>query len=237
MAFEPNMISFVSRTAMAGRLADVIEAHLGRSLAERGSASFAVSGGSTPADLYRELSTRSLDWSNVRVVPVDERWVPPGTVGSNETLVRSTLIQNRAADAVFIGLWTGATSPAAGLEEGERRLDAVRFPLDVVVLGMGVDGHTASWFPDCAGLKGALAERGSRLAAITAKPSDVTGEYLDRMTFTLGAIRGAKEIALMISGNEKRAIFEKALDDGAVNDMPVRAILTARPDLWVCWAP
>lgn len=90
MASEPNMISFASRTAMAGRLADVIEAQLARSLAEHGTASLAASGGSTPTDLYRELSTRSLDWSNVRVVPVDERWVPPGTVGSNETLVRST---------------------------------------------------------------------------------------------------------------------------------------------------
>jgi 6-phosphogluconolactonase len=237
MAFEPTLVSFASRMAMAERLADVIEAQLGRSLAEQGTASLAASGGSTPADLYRELSMRSLVWSGVRVVPVDERWVPPGSPGSNETLVRSTLIQNRAADAVFIGLWTDADSPADGLEKSERRLEALRFPLDVVVLGMGTDGHTASWFPDCAGLERALAERGPRLAAITAKPSDVTGDYLDRMTLTLGAISGAKVIVLLIVGKEKRAAFDKALCDGPVSEMPVRAILAARPDLRVCWAP
>ena len=237
MASEPALISFSSRASMARRVADVIGTQLKLSLAERGSASLAVSGGSTPTDLYQELSTRSLDWSNVTVVPIDERWVPPGTAGSNETLIRSTLIQNRAAGAILIGLWTDAASPVEGLGESERRLDAVHFPLDIVVLGMGVDGHAASWFPKSHGLDRVLIESGPRLAAITAQPSPVAGDHLNRMTLTLSAVKGAKAIFLIIVGDEKRAVFERALNDGSASEMPVRAILAARPDLWTCWAP
>jgi len=222
---------------MAERVADLIEARLGRSLAERGTASLAVSGGSTPAGLYRALSERPLDWSGIWAVPVDERWVPPGTTGSNETLIRSTLLRNRAANATFIGLWTRAASPADGLEEAERRLSVLHDPFDVVVLGMGTDGHTASWFPHCDGLERALSETGPRLAAIKAKPSGVTGDYLDRMTLTLGEIRKAKVIVLLTAGAEKRGALERISGAGSVQDMPVRAILGARPDLWVCWAP
>jgi 6-phosphogluconolactonase len=237
MASKPDLLAFETRGAMAAHLADMIEADLARAIDEHGAAIFAVSGGSTPAGLYDALSKRPLDWGRVTVLLVDERWIAPGETGSNETFVRNTLLRNRAEASTFIGLWSEALSPAAGLAVAEKRLAAATAAIDVVVLGMGNDGHTASWFPGCEGLDRALDVSGSRLAAITAQRSEVTGDNLQRMTLTLGAIENARLICLLITGEEKRAIFDKARRTGPVEEMPVRAILRARPDLRACWAP
>lgn len=237
MACDPALIAFASREAMAERLADVIEAVLARALAERGSAALAVSGGRAPAGLYGALSRRRLDWGHVSAVLVDERWVPPGVEGSNETFVHGSLARNEATGLNLIGLWSNAPSPAVGLPAAAARLSRIAESFDAVVLGMGVDGHTASWFPHAAGLSEALREEGVRLAAVKARPSAVAGAHLERITLTLDALKDARFICLLMNGAEKRATFEKALKEGPVEAMPVRAILKARPDLWASWAP
>lgn len=237
MGFDPSLIAFASRTAAAERLADYLEAQLGRAIAERGSASIAVSGGSTPEALYRELAERSLDWARVTAILVDERWVAPGAPGSNETFIRATLRTGKAQNLEVIGLWSQAATPREGLAAAEARLQRLKEPVDAVVLGMGNDGHTASWFPRCDGLGEALSTAGVRLAAVRARKSDVTGDHLDRMTLTLGAVASARSICLVMAGVDKRAAFERANAGKDIADMPVRAILRMRPDLWACWAP
>lgn len=236
MVHKPELISFASRSGMAERLADVIEASLDRALVRGGRASLAVSGGSTPADLYKALSRRKLDWSQIDAPLVDERWVPPGADGSNETFVKQTLQQGKAATADVIGLWSDAETPETGASVASERVEKLGGPLDIVVLGMGTDGHTASWFPHAQGLDQALSET-SAVVHVKAQASDVTGAHVDRLTLTLGAIAQACLVCLLITGEAKLDVFEKALAQGAVEDMPVRAILKARPDLWVCWAP
>ncbi len=232
-----KLIDFPSRGDMAQWLADDIADRLRGALEERGEASLALSGGSTPADLYEALSQCDLDWKRVTVALVDERWVAPGEEGSNESFVRAKLQQNRAADVRLLGLWSDAPSPREGLNEAEARYEAVKGSFDVAILGMGPDGHTASWFPHAKGLARAFRADGPRLAAVKAKKSAVTGDHLDRMTLTLGAVRAARFICLMLTGAEKRRVFEQALEEGADEDMPVRAIIRTRPDLSVCWAP
>jgi 6-phosphogluconolactonase len=213
--------------AMASLLADRIRDDLSRALLERGTAVLAVSGGSTPAALYKRLSGADIDWTRVTIVLVDERWVDFDAPGSNAHFIHDTLLQGAAAKAQFIGLKTAAETPLDARDEVEARLADIGEP-DVVVLGMGADGHTASWFPRAQGLDAALSMSGPRIAAVQAAQTDVTGPHTQRMTLTLGAIAPAERIVLMISGASKREALERALQDGPVADQPVRALLRAR---------
>jgi len=220
---------------MATCLADVIEAQLGRAIAEKGMASLAVSGGSTPATLYEVLSHRNIDWDCVNVLLVDERWVAPGEEGSNETFVRQTLLQNKARSAKLFGLWQNNTPPQNAANQLSIALHAQFHACDALVLGMGNDGHTASWFPCATGLDTALTTS-SLLSAIRAEASDVVGKYRDRVTMSLTAVKQAKFLCLVMSGEAKKATFETAHQANDVSEMPVRAILKARSDMWCCWA-
>ena len=210
--------------AMTDKLVAQVAAVLDAAIRARGSAVLAVSGGSTPAPLYRALSQLDIEWARVTVLLVDERWVEPGESGSNEGFVRETLLTGKAAEAGFIGLKTPDLSPfdaAPGL--AGRIQDAGR--IDLAVLGMGNDGHTASWFPHARGLEAALSAEGSPVAAIEARPSAVTGDHVLRMTLTRAALTQARHLLLLIRGEDKLAALEAACAPGPVEDMPVRALL------------
>lgn len=228
MASRPSLIEFASRDAMAARVADLIEVRV------RHGGAIAVSGGSSPKLLYESLASRDLPWPEIDVVLVDERWVDVDHPRSNEAFVRTAFA---GANGVPVtGLYNGANSPGDGVADIAARLDDILFPFDAVVLGMGDDGHTASWFPRADGLDAALTSA-DRVCAISAKQSEITGAEVDRITLTLAAIKDARIIVLLLAGSAKRQTFDEALKDGPVEDMPVRAILRARPDMWVCWAP
>lgn len=227
-----------SMDAMETAVAKSIHQHLADAIAARGLAGIAVSGGSSPAGLYRQLSNIHLDWRKVIIVLVDERWVDAGHPASNARLVHATLLQNEAANANFIGLKTPHDTPQEAMADLNRRLLAhMPLPLDVVVLGMGNDGHTASWFPHADGLHAALTEAGPAFA-ISARKSEVTGEITDRMTLGLRAIQRASSLHLLLSGDDKLATWNRVCESGDVADMPVRALLDDdKAALRVHWAP
>ena len=211
----------------AKALANAVESRLREGLARNGRASLVVSGGSTPKRLYEILSAKSLDWSRVTVVLADERWIDPGLKGSNETFLRDTLLQNEAAAAEFIGLKTPHATPAEAVDAVDAAVSTAHQPFDAVVLGMGGDGHTLSWFPEADGLDAAIAEDGRRVAAVTAHQSEVTGPFTQRMTLTLKALKGAHFTALLISGDAKRKVWAEAAGPGRMEKLPVRAVLNA----------
>lgn len=216
------------------RLAARIAAVLDDGQRKQGHASLALSGGSTPIGLYRQLSTISRDWSSTFITLVDERWVATDHPDSNEKLVRTCLLQNEATTAALIGLATADSAPAEAIATVARRLDTLPLPLDVVVLGMGEDGHTASWFSGADNLCQALDPDGdTRLIAVV--PPKAPHE---RMTLTLSQVLNSRLLVLQIVGDEAMQLLEKALSSGPVAELPVRAVLRqAVVPVEVYWAP
>ena len=213
--------------------AAAIEAALRDALAARGRASLMVSGGSSPKPVYAKLSEADLDWSKVTISLVDERWVSPGQIGSNEDFIRETLIQNNAVKASFFGLKTSHVSVEAGLAEAESRFVDVLHPFDVCVMGMGGDAHTASWFPNSGGLGEALAlDNANILCAIDATGCEVAGDHLSRISLTLRAVLDSRHIILFIPGEAKRRVFDAA-PNRSLSDAPVQALLRAGSKLHI----
>ncbi len=242
MAYEranQALICFENAAQMEVRLAGLIADRLALSLKQRGSASLALSGGNTPRGLYALLSTAKLDWASVRITLVDERFVAPNHSASNERLVSETLLQNNAAAATFLGLRGADATPKEAALVANKRLAGLTLPFDAVVLGMGNDGHTASWFAGAEGLGAALdSQNTARCAPIRAPQNPITGEHTERLTLTLSALKNARLCVLALKGQSKSDAYEQALHAGPIQDMPVRAILRAPMGaFWPCWAP
>jgi 6-phosphogluconolactonase len=209
----------------------------------------AVSGGTTPVRFFGELSKAELDWGKVIVTLVDERFVPPGSDRSNEKLVREKLLVGQAAEARFVGMYSGAESVEAAAQRASEAVSGL-MPVDVLVLGMGADGHTASLFPDAVGIAEMLETPSPSPAApeppltpegVEERPSaDVVlpvhapsaGEA--RLTMSLAAICKARAVFLHIEGAQKRGVLERA----AAERLPVAAVLAATETPVVTyWAP
>ena len=224
---------FADRAVLAAALAETVATQLKSAIVERGEASLALSGGSTPERFLNVLSQADLDWGKVSVTLVDERWVPPGDARSNARLVAEALLQNRAAAARFVPLYSDVACPEDGIPAILSALTTLPMPFDVVVLGMGADGHTASFFPGGDPLAEAL--DADNPALLTAMNAPGAGE--PRVTFTLAPILASGLIALHIEGEDKKTVLEKALVGGPVEDMPVRAVLRSDRPVIVFWAP
>lgn len=204
-----------------------------------GRTSMLVSGGSSPEILYRQLSSARLDWNNVQVALVDERWVDTDNEGSNELFVTNNLLVNRAADAKFVPMKTEAETAVLGQEDCEHRYQQLTRPFDLVILGMGSDGHTASLFPHAQGLDEALDVNAKHLCmAINAIRSDVTGELTERMTLSVYGLLQSRQLHLLILGDDKLAVYRKALVSDDVMATPVSALLQQNEvPVFVYWAP
>ncbi len=212
---------------------ELIANELKAAIAARGQASLMVSGGRSPAKVYQALSGIELPWEKVIVSLVDERWVDAGQSGSNADFVAQTLLQNNAAKARFIGLKTRGATPLGGLAEAENNLAAIVQPFDVCIMGMGLDGHTASWFSGANGLDASLDMRGkTTLCAIDASGCPVAGEHTARISLTLSAVLKSRRIILMLAGREKKAVFASALGY-SMTERPVTGLIAAGPRLTV----
>lgn len=193
---------------------------------DAGKASIALSGGSTPQALYRELSQQDLAWQSVTVSLVDERWVDDIHTDSNARFIRNTLIRDRAGRASFVGMKTSHNDAFAAADSLSRILARHILPLDLVLLGMGLDGHTASLFPDAIGLAPALSADCRQLCcAIQPLPTVQDTAPVARMTLSLNTILSAQQRVLFLRGDAKRQVLEQAFSNGPVTDMPVRAVL------------
>ena len=211
-----------SREAAADGLARAVHDALSADIRETGAASAALAGGTTPGPMFRCLGAMALDWPKVTILPSDERCVPEAHPRSNARLLRETLLQGPAEAARLLPLAPGGEAPWPDGPPGM----AGALPLDVVVLGMGEDMHTASLFPGADRLAEALAPDAPPVLAITAP-----GAPEPRVTLTAPVLTGAGAIHLLIFGKAKRDALARAMAPGPVEEAPVRLLLAASANL------
>jgi 6-phosphogluconolactonase len=228
-----DLKSFTSRDDLAAALARHVADALERRIRRDGKAALAVSGGRTPTRFFEALSAERLPWSDVVVTLVDERWVPEDSPRSNAALVRRHLLQGRAGTASFVSLWRPTETPEPSLPDVARAVADLPLPFAAVVLGMGDDGHTASFFPGGDRLADALDPAGSALVL----PMRAPGAGEPRITLTLPPLLAADTLALHIEGDGKLDVLEKAKAGPDVTEMPVRAVLATAVPLTVFWCP
>ncbi|WP_321343508.1 6-phosphogluconolactonase [Breoghania sp.] len=216
----PKILHYVTREALAEGLAVQLAARMRALIDERGRARIAVPGGTTPGPMLERLGAAHLDWEKVVVTLSDERWVPDDSPRSNARLLKETLLNGPAAEARFEPLYGGTPEPEDGLAEVGERLLASVLPLDIAVLGMGADMHTASLFPGAIGLEAALAPDAPPILAIRAKDQPEA-----RVTLSARVLRGAGERHILIAGKEKMAALQEALAVGDPLVAPVSAVL------------
>ena len=225
--------NFENKDALATALADDVAKRLQDKIDANGRATIAVSGGSTPKVFFDKLSKHKIDWDKVAVIMVDERYVPPGDDRSNEKLIRDNLLQGKAANAQLISFW----QEGQDINQAEKTLDGVlkAYPhIDITVLGMGMDGHTASFFPGGNNLKAATMM--SCESAIIQMEAEGAGE--PRLTLTLPVIVNSSYLVLHIEGDGKRSVLDQALNADLAEAPPIRTVIEAlNGSINLYWAP
>ncbi|MBK1697208.1 6-phosphogluconolactonase [Rhodovibrio salinarum] len=229
---SPPVTAFPDRDLLAAGLAERVARDLAAAIDARGRATLAVPGGETPGRFLRALAQADIAWMRVRVTLTDERWVPPEDARSNARLVRANLLHGPAAAAEFVPLYAPGLSPETGAERQSRELDERMLPLDVCVLGMGADGHTASLFPGAEQLQEALDP--ACLQSLVAVHAPGAGE--PRVSLSAPVLCGAGQVYLLIQGTEKRAALDAALTATSALEAPVRVVLTRAGPVEVVYA-
>ncbi|MDI2591557.1 6-phosphogluconolactonase [Pseudomonas sp. N3-W] len=222
--------AFKNPVLLADGLALKVAEQLRAAIEARGTAVLVVSGGRSPVAFFQNLAKQALDWSKVVVTLADERWVPVEHADSNAGLLKRYLLQGPAARAKFLSLY----SATANLEEAAQNADRLLAelpPIDVLILGMGDDGHTASLFPDSPNLADALKLDGSRRCWPMLAPTVPH----QRLSMSRALLASATHKVLSISGQSKLTTLNAALAGDDVAAMPIRAFL--QPTLEIYWCP
>jgi 6-phosphogluconolactonase len=196
--------TYSSRAALMQGLAQTMAGELAAALTH-GPATLSVPGGTTPGPVFDALAQTDLDWSRVAVMLNDERWVPEDSPRSNTRLLRERLLVGHAARATLVPLYAPYPTPEDGLADLAAGIEP-HLPIDVLLLGMGNDMHTASLFPGADKLAQALSPDAPALMALRA---EAAGE--PRITLTARVLQAARHIHILITGDEKRAALERAL--------------------------
>ncbi len=229
-----HLTQFPDREEASEAAAHLAADTLGADIARSGAASLMVSGGSTPARMFERLSSETLDWASVTVGLVDERWVAPDHPDSNERLVRARLLKNAAERAAFLPMKTSHAHPTEAVADRNAAYAPHCASISFLLLGMGTDGHTASWFPGAANLAEILSSHGARFVAAVEAPS---AKVAQRLTLTGSAAAHANRALLLVFGAEKRSILENTAEADPMNCPVAFAIDVLGDRLSIFWAP
>jgi len=222
-----ELLQYPDSEMMMLDLADALASELAGYLRREDSVSFCVPGGTTPGPVFDVLAEQALDWHRVRVFLSDERWVPSDDPRSNTKLILERLVTSKARRANFVPLYAGAPTPEACIDDLAKGIEP-HLPITLLLLGMGVDMHTASLFPGADRLADALDDDAPILV-----PMRGGGAPEARVTLSARVLKAALSTHIVITGDAKRAALEKA-QTLPVEEAPVRAVLSGAT---VHWAP
>lgn len=212
---------FNTRNELDEALSTTVANALSKAIAEKGKASLAVSGGSTPKGFFKALSQIDLAWDKVTITLADERWVDFESDASNTRLVHENLLQNNAKAATFFHIKQGELLSESTLTELNLAAKESLLPLDVLILGMGEDGHTASLFPCSDQIEQGLSlDNTDALMKVVPKTAPN-----DRITFTFSHLIQSKNIILHVCGESKKTVLAQANAGADFFEMPIRAFL------------
>ncbi len=206
--------TYPDRDSLMRSLKELVADQLRAALASKDRATLAVPGGTTPGPFLRLLAEEPLDWAAVTVLLTDERLVEPTSDRSNTRLLHETLLRGPALEARLVDYLGDRDAALTAVEDA--------LPIDVAVLGMGTDMHTASLFPGAPGLADAMSPAAPALVEV-APPDQPEG----RLSLSARVLAGAQVIHILITGADKAAALRRALEEGPLEEAPIRAALTA----------
>lgn len=215
-----NWTDYPDRDLLALDLAETLADSLVAALHNKDRVTFAVPGGTSPGPVFDALSQVHLAWDRVNVILTDERWVPETSDRSNTALLRRTLLTGPAAAATLLPLYAGTETPEDSLDALSDRI-ATALPIDVMLIGMGADMHTASIFPGADRLEEALSDEAPVLL-----PMRAPGAPEPRITLTAPVLRNAMDIHVLIMGAEKKTAIRQAATMKPI-DAPIACLLHA----------
>lgn len=217
--------------AVAGDLRFVIQS----ALDARGDAIIALPGGSSPLPIYAALAGADISWKRVTIIPTDDRLVPMGDALSNITAIAKAFMQRGAR--VYPITSDAADDYRAAGQAADARLRDLGWPLDLVLLGVGEDGHTASIFPG-PDLAAAIDPKSDvRVVGVMPDPMPANAPVA-RVTLSLPAIASARTLTIAVTGQAKRDLIEAAIEAGAASPHPIGKVLAAaKVPIDIHWAP
>jgi 6-phosphogluconolactonase len=207
---------------MAGAVAGDIQFVIESAIDARGAAVIALSGGKTPIPIYEQLAKAKLDWKRVTIVPADERIVPLGDPLSNVTMIGKTFIP-KGARVIPVVPQATEDYKAAG-RSADALMQDLHWPLDLVLLGVGGDGHTASIFPGPDYDEALNGPRERRALGVMPDPLPPEAPVA-RVTLSRAAIISAKSLMIAVTGDGKRKVIEDAIKQGAGSPYPIGRVL------------
>lgn len=231
-----NLKLYADRGVQAEQLAQLVASELRTALQTKSQATAAFAGGTTPVLFFKALAKQELDWAKLAFTLTDERLVEPSHERSNALLLKTNLLDALHPPASFQALYE-LGQHSADLSLVEAKLQQKFLPLDVVVLGMGNDGHFASLFPQAPNLALALDLNNPDILLEVQTPDLPEA----RISFSLAALLQAKHLHLLITGAEKQQLLEQAQANLATRQRrqwPIEALLQhAGSKLMIHYAP
>ncbi len=227
--------TFDDAATMAGQVAEDVSFIIARAVEANGKAELCIPGGSTPAPILTALAANGeIDWHKVSITPTDERLVRGDDPLSNHRSIASALAAKGATVNPLFDQSHDWTALEAG-RSADARLAQLSWPIDLTWLGMGEDGHTASIFPSV--MNAALdVPRGRRAVGVEPDPLPETAPVA-RVTLTRPALLDAHTLIVVITGDAKKAVLERAIADGPSSTLPIgRVLADAEVPVDIYWA-